>query len=93
MNRQFRFSLGRVVGTPGALDLLERLGGTPVSFLTRHAQGDWGDVSPESAKANDAAVEGGDRIMSVYRLGGGAEIWIVTEANRSTTTIMLPEDY
>lgn len=86
------FPLGQVVATPAALALLERLQENPATFLARHRQGDWGDVSDDDRKENDRALLAGTRLFSSYQIGDQA-IWIITEADRSATTILLPSDY
>lgn len=88
-----QFSVGRVVGTPGALAALKEAGHTPAEFLDRHICGDWGDVSAEDAAANEHALEHGLRVLSVYTTNDKVRIFILTEADRSYTTVMLPEDY
>jgi hypothetical protein len=87
------FALGQVVATPGALHAFGFSGEDPGRYLARHAAGDWGDVPPEDASANDFAREAGDRLFSAYTLKSGTRIWIITEADRSSTCILLPEDY
>ena len=86
-------NLGRVVATPGALNALAAADKSPLPFLVRHAMGDWGDVDREDAAANDQAVIDFARILSVYELSSGDTIWIITEADRSSTTILLPSEY
>ena len=88
-----QFPLGQVVATPGALDALERTGQSPLEFLSRHASGDWGEVCEADKKENDFSVRNGFRLLSAYRLRDGTKIWIITEADRSATTILLPEEY
>ena len=88
-----KFPLGQLVATPGALDALERTGQSPLEFLSRHASGDWGEVCEADKKENDFSVRNGFRLLSAYRLGDGTKIWIITEADRSATTILLPEEY
>jgi hypothetical protein len=88
-----RFSLGRVVATPGALAALEKAKQLPAEFLDRHVNGDWGDVPEEDKQANEVAIDQGTRILSAYTTSAGDRIWILTEADRSATTIMLPEEY
>ena len=92
-----KFELGRTLITPGAQALLESEEVTPSSLLDRHIAGDWGDLSRTDAKANDQALKNGDeRIFSVYEFGEGIpkqKVWIITEWNRSVTTILRPEDY
>lgn len=85
--------LGQVVATPGALAAFETSGQTPKEFLARHVQGDWGDVDGEDQKANDDALVDGSRVLSSYRLRNGVKIWIITEADRSSTCCLLPEEY
>jgi hypothetical protein len=87
------FNLGRVVATPNALDLLAQRGVAPMALLKRHAAGDWGDVPADDAKANQDALKFGCRLLSAYRIAGNATIWIITEADRSVTTLLLPSDY
>jgi hypothetical protein len=87
-----RLALGRVVATPAALALLAEGGTNPVALLNRHAEGDWGDIPPADAKENKRSLKHGFRIISSYPVGGG-KVWIITEADRSSTCILLPEDY
>ena len=87
-----KFSLGNVVATPGALRLLEEYGISPITLLRRHVQGDWGVVDKDDWKENDLSVERGYRILSSYRVGGET-CWIITEADRSSTTLLLPKEY
>jgi hypothetical protein len=87
------FGLGQLLATPGALAALEDAGQTPVEFLERHCQGDWGDVCREDWLANDAALVEGTRLLSAYRTSKGVKLWIISEADRSSTTVLLPEDY
>jgi hypothetical protein len=93
---QPRFALGRIVATPGALRLLEETGVTPLALLARHAAGDWGEVCADDARANDAALIHGERVLSAYILAPGPDdvrIWAVTEADRSATILLLPSEY
>ena len=87
------FKLGDLLSTPAALAALFRSGQTPLFFLARHARGDWGDVDAEDWKLNDAAVREGSRILSAYTTLNGERVWVITEADRSATTILLPEEY
>lgn len=87
-----RFPLGQVVATPGALALLERYGLSASQFLARHVRGDWGDVPPEDAAANDQAITAGNRVLSAYVVGD-ARIWIISEWDRSVTTVLMPSEY
>lgn len=86
------FSLGSIVATPAALSLLDEHQKSPAEFLRRHHTGDWGNLCQEDREANDAAVKHGDRIFSAYTFDD-AKIWIITEADRSSTCILLPEEY
>lgn len=89
-----KFDLGTVVATS---NLQDRLGDKAHRLLpkiiARHSAGDWGDVCDEDAKMNDAALATGCRIMSVYKVKDDLEIWAITEADRSSTTLLLQEDY
>ncbi len=87
------FALGRVVATPGALEALRSAEMDAGELLRRHVTGDWGDVSPDDARENELSVREGFRILSSYRLAGGVTIWIITEADRSATTLLLPGEY
>lgn len=86
------FLLGRVVATPGALKLLVMAGQDPGELLDRHQSGDWGNVPPADAAENRRSVRHGWRILSAYQVGS-RRIWIITEADRSSTCLLLPEDY
>jgi hypothetical protein len=88
-----RFNPGRVLATPGALAALQEQGRAPHALLLRHLRGDWGDVSPGDARLNDQALIHGDRLLSSYGIGGDERIWIITEADRSATTVLLPSEY
>lgn len=85
--------LGQVLTTPGALALLRSLQLTPLRFVLRHMAGDWGDVCEEDRQTNAEALVHGARVMSVYELGPTQRLWIITEADRSSTTLLLPEEY
>jgi hypothetical protein len=87
------FPLGQCVATPGALDAIAAAGQTPSTFLDRHARGDWGEVDGEDQQANQDALVHGERLLSAYRTSAGVRIWVITEADRSATTILLPEEY
>src|SRR5262249_19630843 len=88
-----RFPLGRVVATPGALRALEKAEQLPAEFLDRHVNGDWGEVPDADKQENELSVEQGFRILSAYTTSAGDKIWILTEADRSATILMLPEEY
>jgi hypothetical protein len=88
------FSLGRLVATPGALAALEKAGQTPLEFLARHVRGDWGELTADDRKENQLSLERGFRLLSSYRTNAGdTKLWVITEADRSVTTILLPEEY
>jgi hypothetical protein len=89
-----RFPLGRVVATPGALEVLGETGTDALALLSRHASGDWGEVPPEDARENERSVRNGWRIVSSYPVGeDGAKVWIITEADRSSTCVLRWEEY
>jgi hypothetical protein len=88
-----KFPLGSLVATPAALEALGRAGQSPAEFLARHARGDWGEVDATDRRLNDAAVKNGERILSAYKTKDGERIWIITEADRSSTCILLPDEY
>jgi hypothetical protein len=88
-----RFSLGRVLATPGALEALKQANQTPLPFLARHQAGDWGEVCREDARENELSLQHGFRLLSAYSLSTGRKLWIITEADRSATTLLLPEEY
>jgi hypothetical protein len=88
-----RFSPGRVVATPAALDAFMASGDSPVAFLERHLAGDWGELDENDARENELSLQHGWRILSCYRLSTGAKFWIITEGDRSATTFLLPEEY
>jgi len=85
------FEVGNLVATPGALATLTPE--EPLTLLSRHVSGDWGDVSPEDAAENEFGVGRGFRVVSSYYTASGARVWIITEADRSSTCILLPEEY
>jgi hypothetical protein len=90
------FLLGTVVATPGAIERMEHYGMDPAGLLARHLSGDWGDIHPDDRGLNERALRCGDRLLSVYgedKTGEDSRIWIITEADRSATTILRPEDY
>ena len=82
--------LGRIVATPAALGTVSQP--DIVAALRRHAAGDWGDVDPDDRAANDDALLSGERLLSVYRSANGTTFWVITEADRSATTVLLPDD-
>jgi len=88
-----RFPLGQIVATPAALEALKKAGQSASEFISMHASGDCGIVCEEDKEANEQSLKDGSRILSAYRLTDGTKIWIITEADRSSTCILLPEEY
>ena len=88
-----KFSLGQLVATPGALDALKEANVSFLPYISRHLLGDWGEISPEDAAENELSLQEDLRLLSAYSLPSGYRIWIITEADRSATTILLPEEY
>ncbi len=94
MNRLLpRFPLGRILATPGALRALKQTNQSPFEFLERHQAGDWGELCEEDKRENEFSVQSGFRILSAYRTRNEVKIWIITEADRSVTTLLLPHEY
>ena len=85
--------LGVISVTPGADDALRRNRQSLMEFLRRHGRGDWGELSPHDRHENEIALQKGYRIMSVYHLRDGTKIWVITEADRQNTTVLLPDEY
>jgi hypothetical protein len=107
MSNAPHFALGQIVATPGALELLDQTGFSALALVSRHVHGDWGDCCDEDKATNEAAVRQRMRVMSVYRLvdvktllqtpqdkrSSLPTLWIITEADRSATTLLLPSEY
>lgn len=91
--QQPKFPLGRIVATPGALAQLEDAGISPLDLLGRHVVGDWGELPPEDAQSNELALKAEGRLLSSYPISANRKIWIITEWDRSVTTLLRPEDY
>lgn len=91
LQSQTRFQLGSIVATPGALKNVSH--DEIIHSLRRHSQGNWGDLDSEDIEANDRALRKGGRLVSAYRTVQGTKFWIITEADRSATTIILPSEY
>ena len=85
------FRLGRIVSTPNALQSLTQ--DDILTGIQRHQAGDWGSLTDDNRAANDRALAQGGRILSAYQATNGTKYWLITEADRSRTTILLPEDY
>ena len=86
------FNLGRVFGTPAALAILEKNNLTPMQFLERHVTGDFGDLCDEDKEANNEAIWNEERILSAYMVGD-QKIYVITEADRSSTTLLISSEY
>ncbi len=88
-----KFVLGQIVATPGALEAFDKTGQTPTEFIHRHVLGDWGDLCDEDKQTNEDALTNGGRIFSAYHLSDGTKIWVITEADRSSSCCLLPHLY
>src|SRR5712671_3005430 len=88
-----RFALGQTYVTPGAEEALMIAGQTGIEFLRRHVSADWSELSDEDARENELSLREGFRVLSTYRTTKGEKLWIITEADRSSTTILLPSEY
>ena len=84
------FPLGQTIITGAALKLLQETGISPESLIQRHVLGDWGDMTDSDKKTNDLAVEMGGRILSAYNIPDGTVVWVTTDPQRETTTVLLP---
>lgn len=89
--RRPRFAPGEIVATPGAIANVSRLEMSVA--LTRHLRGDWGDLDQEDVNSNNNALKNGGRLVSSYKTPNGTKFWVITEADRSSTTILLPSEY
>jgi hypothetical protein len=93
-NKTALFPLGQIVATPGALAALGKAGQTPLEFLSRHVCGDWGELDEDDRRENQLSLERGFRLLSSYRTSVcDTKVWVITEADRSVTTILLPDEY
>jgi hypothetical protein len=88
-----KFPLGHLVATPGALAAAQQSGDNLACFIRRHVQGDWGELCAEDIQENEFSLHNELRLLSAYCLKDGTKIWIITEADRSVTTVLLPEEY
>ncbi|HWV06684.1 hypothetical protein [Ralstonia sp.] len=88
-----RLPLGQLVATPAAIAALSAAGVSVYLLLNRHARGDWGELSDEDRQQNELAVTTDQRVLSSYLLSNKQKVWIITEADRSVTTVLLPDDY
>jgi hypothetical protein len=87
------FLLGHVVATPGALAALEKSGQRPGEFLARHVSGEWEDVPPVDIAENEFSLHHGFRLLSAFHSSVGDKLWVITEADRSSTCILLLDEY
>jgi hypothetical protein len=90
---KFLFLPGQIVATPAVLEAFRAAGDDPMTYVVRHIAGDWGELSAADKAENELSVRQGFRILSAYRMSSGIRFWIITEANRSSTTLLLPEQY
>ena len=90
---QALFSVGRLVATPGALQCAQERGIHLMGLLSRHVRGDWGDLCDEDKRENEFALGKNLRLFSSYKVGSDCKFWIITEADRSATTVLLPDEY
>ena len=88
-----KFQSGQIVATPGALDALSASGDDVLDYLERHLAGDWGDLDEHDRRENELSLQHGWRLLSAYTLSTGVKFWIITEADRSVTTFLLPDEY
>ncbi|MCG2679855.1 MAG: hypothetical protein L6455_07800 [Kiritimatiellae bacterium] len=87
------FPLGQLAITPGALQAIRSTGRFAIDYIARHFRGDWGELDPADWEANDTALVDGTRLLSAYQLSSGVKIWVISESDRSSTCILLPEEY
>lgn len=87
------FPFGQVVSTPGALEAMQAANVSPLALLHRHLRGDWGNLDKQDKQLNDLAVRDGTRILSAYDIAEGQRIWLITEADRSSTCFLFPSEY
>src|SRR4051812_1340702 len=87
------FALGQVVATPAALNAIAELGLSPPALIHRHVTGDWSDLGAEDQQENLIAIRSSLRVFSSYKFSASVKIWIITEADRSLTTLLLPDEY
>lgn len=87
------FPLGEVVSTPGALEAMQAANVSPLALLHRHLRGDWGNLDKHDKQLNDLAINDGTRIFSAYDITPTSKVWLITEADRSATTFLLPSEY
>ena len=91
--KQPLFPLGQVVATPGVLAALQEAGQEPIEFLIRHVTGDWGELDAEDIQENEFSLKNDLRLLSAYRTAKDEKLWVITEWDRSVTTLLLPSEY
>ena len=91
--RSVMFELGQIVATKAALNAFDNCGDSPVTYIRRHQTGDWGELGADDKRANEVAIKQGLRILSKYKIKSGESIYVITEWDRSYTTVMMREDY
>ena len=90
---RLKFTFGRLVTTVGALEAFQQTEDNPIQYLRRHLSGDWGDLDEHDKLENERSLLNGFRLLSAYHLSDGTKIWLITEADRSCTTFLLPDEY
>ena len=92
---QPKFSLGQIVATPGALEALSQSAYTAQALLDQHQAGDWGQLEPDDVAMNELALTANEeqRLLSSYQINPECKVWIITEWDRSVTTLLLPSEY
>jgi hypothetical protein len=93
LSKPGRFELGQTVATPGVVQAMQEAGHIPPEFLLRHKHGDWGDLDPEDKCVNEEALRRGQRLLSAYHTRRSDKLWVITEWDRSVTTLLLPDEY
>lgn len=88
-----KFPMGQLLATPGAVEACDEAEQTPLEFFAHHVRGDWGEVCKDDFEENELSLREGFRLMSVYHTTKGTKVWVITEADRSVTTLLLPEEY
>lgn len=88
-----RFTLGRLIMTEGVDALIHQGRLNPLPYLRRHVRADWGDLCEADRRQNNAALQAGDRLLSSYPIAPDLTLWIITESDRSVTTLLLPSEY
>ncbi len=88
-----KFDPGQIVATRGAVDAFVASGDSPYAYLLRYVEGDWGEIDPDDVIVNELSLQRGFRLLSSYRLSSGVTVWCITEADRSVTTFLLPDEY